>query len=175
MNRSEKANAIEVLKDKFAAHEFFYLTDSSTLSVEEINRLRGLCFEQGIEMRVVKNTLAIKALEQADESKGYAAVIEQLKGPTAIMFTTNSNAPAKVIKDFRKDKEMPRLKAAYIDTDVFVGDESIEELIKLKSKEELVGEVIGLLQSPMKNLISALNSGGNTLSRLLKALEERGE
>lgn len=175
MTRSEKTAQIELLKDKFAEHEFFYVTDSSTLTVEQVNKLRGLCYEQDIEMRVVKNTLAIKALQDADESKGYAAVIEQLKGPTAIMFTKNSNAPAKLIEEFRKDHEMPKLKAAYIDTDVFVGDESIEELTKLKSKDELIGEVIGLLQSPMKNLLASLNSGENTLSGLLKALENREE
>ena len=175
MTRSEKATQIELLKDKFAEHEFFYVTDSSTLTVEQVNKLRGLCFEQGIEMRVVKNTLAVKALQDADESKGYAAVIEQLKGPTAIMFTKNSNAPAKLLKEFRKDHEMPKLKAAYIDTDVFVGDDTIEELTKLKSKDELIGEVIGLLQSPISNLMASLNSGQNTLSGLLKALEDRAE
>lgn len=175
MTRSEKTTQIELLKDKFAEHEFFYVTDSSTLTVEQVNKLRGLCFEQGIEMRVVKNTLAVKALQDADESKGYAAVIEQLKGPTAIMFTKNSNAPAKLLKEFRKDHEMPKLKAAYIDTDVFVGDDTIEELTKLKSKDELIGEVIGLLQSPMSNLMASLNSGQNTLSGLLKALEDRAE
>lgn len=175
MTRSEKTAAIEVLKDKFAAHEFFYLTDSSTLTVEEVNKLRGLCYDQGIELRVVKNTLAKKALEQADAEKGYEPLMDILSGPTAIMFTKSSNAPAKVIKEFRGDNERPILKAAYIDTDVFIGDELLDDLTKLKSKEELLGEVILLLQSPIKNVLSSLQSGGNTLSGLIKALEERGE
>lgn len=174
MTRSEKATAIEELKAKFAEHDFFYVTDSSTLTVEQVNKLRGLCFDSGIEMRVVKNTLAVKALEQADDEKGYGPIIESMKGPSAIMFTETSNAPAKVIKEFRKDFDMPLLKAAYIDSDVFVGDDELEALVNLKSKEELIGEVIGLLQSPMSNLLSALQSGGNTLSGLLKTLEEKG-
>jgi large subunit ribosomal protein L10 len=173
MTRSEKATEIEALKDKFAENDFFYVTDSSTLTVEQVNNLRGLCFEMGIEMRVVKNTLAVKALEQAEEEKGYGPIIGQLKGPTAIMFTETSNAPAKVIQKFRKDFDKPVLKAAYIDTDVYIGDDELETLVHLKSKEELIGEVIGLLQSPMSNLLSALQSGGNTLSGLLKALEDR--
>ncbi|MDX1477941.1 MAG: 50S ribosomal protein L10 [Saprospiraceae bacterium] len=175
MTKQEKVATIEELQNKFAEHEFFYVTDSSTLSVEEVNKLRRLCFENGIEMRVVKNTLARKALEAAADEKGYEPLYDILKGPTAIMFTETSNAPAKTIKQFREDYDRPLLKAAYIDTDVYIGDDQLETLVKLKSKEELIGEVIGLLQSPMKNLISALQSGGNTLSGLLKALEERTE
>lgn len=174
MNRSEKATAIEELKVKFAENDFFYLTDSSTLTVEQVNKLRGLCFDMGIEMRVVKNTLAVKALEQAEDDKGYAPIIEEMKGPTTIMFTETSNSPAKVIKEFRKNFERPILKAAYIDSDVYIGDDELETLVNLKSKEELIGEVIGLLQSPMSNLLSALQSGGNTISGLLKTLEEKG-
>jgi len=175
MTRAEKQANIEALKDKFAENNFFYLTDSSTLTVEKTNQLRRLCFEKGIEMKVVKNTLAIKALQDAPEEKGYAALIDSLKGPTAIMFTETANSPAKVITDFRGDDERPLLKAAYIDTDVYIGDEQLKALSALKSKEELIGEIIGLLQSPAKNVISALNSGGSTISGLLKALEARGE
>ena len=175
MTRQEKVATIEELQNKFAEHEFFYVTDSSTLSVEQVNKLRRLCFENGIEMRVVKNTLARKALEAAAEEKGYTPLYDVLKGPTAIMFTETSNAPAKTIKQFREDYDRPILKAAYIDSDVYVGDDQLDVLANLKSKEELIGEVIGLLQSPMKNLISALQSGGNTLTGLLKALEERGD
>jgi len=173
MTRSEKATAIDALKVKFAENEFFYVTDSSTLTVQQVNKLRGLCFDMGVEMQVVKNTLAVKALEQADEEKGYGPIIGELKGPTAIMFTETSNAPAKLITEFRKEFDKPVLKAAYIDTDVYIGDDELETLANLKSKEELVGEVIGLLQSPMSNLLSALQSGGNTLSGLLKTLEDR--
>lgn len=175
MTRAEKTAMIEELKEKFSSNDFFYITDSSTLTVEKVNQLRGLCFEKGIEMKVVKNTLAQKALEAASEEKGYAPLYEALKGPTAIMFTDVANAPARLIKDFRKDDERPLIKAAYIDTAVYLGDDQIKALSQLKSKEELIGEVITLLQSPAKNVISALKSGGSTLSGLLKALEERGE
>lgn len=173
MTRTEKATAIEALKEKFEANAYFYLTDSSTLTVEQVNNFRRLCFEKGIEMKVVKNTLTRKALEAGAEDKNYAGLYEALKGQTAILFTEVANAPAKVLKDFRKENDRPLLKAAYIDTDVFMGDDQIEVLAKLKSKEDLLGEVITLLQSPAKNVISALSSGGQTLSGLLKALEER--
>jgi large subunit ribosomal protein L10 len=125
-------------------------------------------------MQMVKNTLAIKALEQGEEEKGYAAILDAFKGTSAVLFTTVSNAPAKVIQEFRKDNPKPILKAAYIDSAVFMGDEQLEALANLKSKEELIGEIIGLLQSPMSNLMSALNSGRNTIGGLLKALEARG-
>lgn len=173
MTRTEKAAAIDALKDKFAEHEFFYVTDSSTLTVEQVNKLRGLCHEKEVEMKVVKNTLAIKALQDAADEKGYAALIEHLKGPTAIMFTKSSNAPAKIIKEFREDFEKPVLKAAYIDSDVFVGDDALDVLVKLKSKEEIIGDIILLLQSPIKNVVASLESGGSTIAGLVKALEER--
>ena len=176
MTRSEKTAAIAELEEKFSNNTFFYLTDSSTLSVEQINKLRGMFFEQGIEMKVVKNTLAKKALEAAPAEKGYADLYDSLKGPTAVLFSTVANAPARIIEEFRgKDGERPILKAAYIDSSVYVGDDQLKALASLKSKEELLGEVIGLLQSPAKNVISAVKSGGSTLSGLLKALEERGE
>ncbi len=175
MTKAEKTATIEALKEKFSSTEFFYLTDSSTLTVEEVNKFRGLCYEKGIEMRVIKNTLARKALESLPEEKGYEGLYESLKGPTAVLFTEVANSPAKVLKEFRKTAEKPVLKAAYIDTAVYVGDDQIDPLTKLKSKEDLLGEVITLLQSPAKNLISALQSGGATISGLLKALEERGE
>jgi len=174
MTRAEKAVAIESLKEKFGSSQFFYLTDSSSLSVEDINKLRSMCFAQGVEMKVVKNTLAIKAMEQAAEEKGFAQLYDSLKGPTAILFTEAANSPAKILKEFRGDeKERPVLKAAYIDTEVYVGDDKLKFLASMKSKEELVGEIIGLLQSPAKNLISALKSGQSTVSGLLKALENR--
>lgn len=175
MTRAEKAATIEELKGKFEGSSFFYVTDSSTLTVEQVNKLRGLCFEKGVEMRVVKNTLVRKALEAAPAEKNYAELYDSLKGPTALMFTDTAKYPATIIKEFRGEDERPLVKAAYIDTAVYIGDDKLTELSKLKSKEELVGEIIGLLQSPAKNVISALKSGGSTLSGLLKALEERGE
>ena len=141
----------------------------------EVTDFRRMCFEKGIEMRVVKNTLVKKALEAAPEEKNYHKIIDALKGPTAILFTDTANAPARILKEYRETKEKPILKAAYIDTSVYEGDDMIETLSKLKSKEELLGEVVGLLQSPAKNVISALSSGGQTLSGLLKTLAEREE
>lgn len=173
MTRSEKTAAIEELKVKFEENIFFYVTDASTLSVEQINKLRGLCFDRGVEMKVVKNTLAIKALESFDEDKNFAPMYDAFKGPTALMFCETANQPAKVIKEFRKTSERPVLKAAYIESAIFKGDEQVDTLAALKSKEELVGDVISLLQSPAKNVISALKSGGSTIAGLLKALEER--
>ena len=175
MTRAEKTATIEALKDKLSGIEFFYLADSSTLTVEQVNKFRRLCFEKGIEMKVVKNTLIQKALESAPEERNFSGLYEALKGPTAILISDKANAPAKLIKEFRENNEKPTLKAAYIDTDVFLGDEKLDELAKLKSKEDLVAEVIALLQSPAKNVISALQSGGQTLVGILKTLEERGE
>ncbi len=173
MNRNEKGQEIEVLKEKFANNEFFYLTDSSSMTVGQINDLRRACFEKNIQMQVVKNTLAIKALESAGEEKNYSGLYESLKGPTTILFSETANLPAKVIKDYRKKGERPILKAAYIGTSIYVGDDQLDTLSSLKSREELIGEVILLLQSPMKNVIGALNSGGQKLAGLVKALEER--
>ncbi len=174
MIKSEKAAMVEALKDKFSNSQYFYVTDYSTLTVEQINNLRRKCFEQGIEIQVLKNTLVKKALEQVNDT-AYTDLYAALKGPTAIMFSEVSNAPAKVIKEFRKTHEKPVLKAAYIDSDIFFGDDQVESLSSLKSKEELIGDVILLLQSPIKNVLGSLQSGGNTISGLLKALEERGE
>lgn len=175
MTKADKTAMIEELKGKFEESSFFYITDSSTLTVEKVNELRGLCFKNNIEMRVLKNTLIKKALQAAPEEKGYAALYDSLKGPTAILFSEVAKTPAQVLKEFRtKDNEKPVLKAAYIDTDVFVGDDQIETLAKLKSKEDLIGEIITLLQSPIKNVLGSLQSGGQTISGLLKALEERG-
>ncbi len=175
MTRAEKSNQIEELKNKFDSSSFFYITDSSTLTVDQVNNLRRLCFQQDVEMKVVKNTLAQKALEALPEEKGYQALYSALKGPTAVMFAAAANVPAKVLKEFRKTADKPTLKAAYIESSVYEGDDQIEALASLKSKEDLVGEVIVLLQSPLKNVLGSLNSGRNTLSGLLKALEQRAE
>jgi len=176
MTRAEKTATIEVLKEKFENEPFFYITDSSELTVEQVNRLRRLCFEKGVEMKVVKNTLIRKALEVAPEDKNYEGLYDALHGPTALMFTDTANVPARVIKEFRGDKlEKPAIKAAYIDTALYIGDEKLEELSKLKSREELLGDLLGLLAAPATNLMGALGSGGSNLAGLLKALEERGE
>ena len=175
MTKAEKTATIEALKEKFTQVEYFYLTDSSRLTVEEVNQFRRLCFEAGVEMKVFKNTLVRKALEASPGEKNYEELYEALTGPTAILFTDTANAPARLLKKFRKEHDKPVLKAAYIDTDVFVGDEQIDNLSSLKSKDELLGDIIALLQSPAKNVLSALQSGGSTIMNLLTALEERGE
>ena len=173
MNKQEKDQVIEQLRQKFDSSSYIYFTDASSMTVEQVNKLRRLCFQKGIEMTVVKNKLAKKAMEGLAEERGFSPVYKALAGPTAIMLTDNANAPAKLIKEFRKGGTKPVLKAAYIDTDVFFGEESLEVLIALKSKAELVGEVIMLLQSPARNVISALQSGGQTIAGLVKTLQER--
>jgi len=175
MTKAEKTQFIEDLAAKLRDSEYFYVTDSSALSVEQVNILRREFFQKGIEMKVVKNTLMRKALESLPEEKNVSGLYETLTGPTSILFTEVANAPAKILKDFRRTHDKPILKAAYIYTDVFLGDDQIGILAELKSKEDLLGEVIGLLQSPAKNVLSALQSGGQTIAGLVKALQERGE
>jgi large subunit ribosomal protein L10 len=172
MEKKAKNQEIATLKEKFSNSTYFYLTDSSTLSVEKINKFRRLCFNSGIEYRVSKNTLIKKALEQV--GTGYEQLFPLLNGPTGVMFATDGASAAKVLKEFRKGNDKPTLKGAYIDTDVFIGDNQIAVLASLKSKKELLGEIIGLLQSPARNVISALQaSSGQKIAGLLKALEER--
>lgn len=175
MTREEKTAVIEELKQEFIASKYFYITDCSTLTVKKVNDLRRKCFEQGIQLKVAKNKLIKKALEWATEetSQEYSELFEALKGSSAIMFCETGNVPAKLIKEFRGDAGKPAVKAAYIDTAVYTGDDSLDALIKIKSKEELLGELIGLLQSPMQTLVGALQSGGNTIAGVLKTLEER--
>jgi len=171
MKKSDKNIEIEKLTAKFADANFFYITDSSSLTVANVNKLRRACFKAGIEMRVAKNTLIRKALE--NNNKINPEIEAALNGPTSILFSTSANAPAKLIKDFRKTFEKPILKAAWIDASIYVGDNQLDTLASLKSKEELVGEIIGLLQSPAKNVISGLLSGGQKLSGILKTLETK--
>ena len=174
MTKQEKTAVIEELKGVFANLDFFYITDASTLSVEQINNFRRLCFNKGVKMRVIKNTLIRKALESASADKNYEAIFSELKGPTAVLYAEGAaNIPAKVLKEFRAGNERPLLKAAYIDSAVFIGDDQLDTLTKLKSKEQLLGEVLGLLQSPARNVISALQSGGQTIAGLVKTLQER--
>ena len=176
MTREDKTLVIEELSVKFKESPYFYIADSSELSVEDINKFRGLCYEKGVEMRVVKNTLIKKALEAAGgEQGGYEEIYGALKGPSSLMFTEVANSPAKLIKEFRESFDKPVLKAAFIESAVYLGDEALEELAALKSKEELLGEIVLLLQSPAKNVVSALKSGGSTIAGLVKALQERAE
>lgn len=174
MTREEKTVAIEELKEELGNSSFFYLTDSSTLTVAKINRFRRMCFEKGITVKVAKNTLIKKALENEPESKGYAALFGSLHGPTTILISSNPKAPAKLLEEFRKTEERPILKAAYIDSSVYIGDDQLATLVKLKSKEEMIGEIIGLLQSPGRRLASQLTASGSKVAGIVKALAERG-
>lgn len=174
MTKTQKTENIALLKEKFAQYDHFYLTDSTGLTVAQINQLRRVCFEKKVEMKVAKNTLISKALESLNK-EAYSGVYDSLKGQTAILFSENQKEPALILSDFRKDQgvDRPVLKAALIEDNVYVGDDQLAVLKKLKSRQELIGEIIGLLQSPAKNVVSALQSGGDKLSGLLKALEER--
>ncbi len=175
MKKEDKIAVVNALKEKISESNFFYLADSSELNVQQVNAFRGLCFEKGIEMKVVKNTLIKKAMEALSEDGRYDELYGTLKGPTSVMFTDTANLPAKVIEEFRKSHDKPLLKAAYIDSSVYIGDEVLKDLAALKSKEELIGEIVSLLQSPAKNVISALKSSGSTIAGLVKTLQERGE
>lgn len=174
MTKEEKSAEIAELVGDLVGTPFFYLADSSTLPVSKINQLRRLCFEKGIKMRVAKNTLIRKALENEPESKGYAGLWDSLHGPTTILISQNPKAPALLLEEFRKTNDRPLLKAAYIDSSVYVGDEQLKPLTKLKSKEEMVGEIIGLLQSPGRRLASQLTASGSKIAGIVKTLEERG-
>ncbi|MBU6342179.1 MAG: 50S ribosomal protein L10 [Bacteroidetes bacterium] len=175
MTREEKTEAIAVLKEELGSTPFFYLTDSSTMTVAKINNFRRLCFQKGIKVKVAKNTLIQKALEDAPESKGYQALFDTLKGATTILFSENPKAPAVLLEEFRKTEDRPILKAAYIDSSVYIGDENLSALTKLKSKDEMIGEIIGLLQSPGRRLASQLTASGSKIAGIIKTLEERGE
>ena len=171
MNREEKHELVLALQEKMQEYGNFYIADTSSLSVAKVNDIRRKCFETGIEMQVAKNSLIRKAIEglNGDATEIYTA----LKGQSALMFSSTSNAPAKLIKTLRKGSDKPVLKAAYIDASIYVGDNNLDALVNLKSREELIGDIVGLLQSPAKNVISALKSGGGIIAGLVKTLQER--
>jgi large subunit ribosomal protein L10 len=173
MTKEQKNEVIDFLKEKFSQYNYFYITNTEALNVSQVNTLRRICFDKNVEMKVAKNTLIRKALEAVDEKK-YSGIYDSLNGVTALLFSESPKEPAVIISSFRQNNqtEKPVLKAAFIDSDVFIGDNQLEALKNLKSKHELIGEVIGLLQSPAKNVVSSLNAGSK-LASLLKALEER--
>jgi large subunit ribosomal protein L10 len=175
MTREEKAKIIDELSDKFANNSHFYITDASGFTVAQVNNFRRLCFKSGVEYRVYKNTLIQKALER-QKNADFSPLFDTLKGFSGVIFSKESgNTPAKVIKEFRTKMEgKPVLKAASINSDLFIGDENLKMLVELKSKNELIGDVLAALQAPAKNVISALLSSKNTVAGLVKALEERG-
>lgn len=155
MNKAEKTKQIEHLTEQLNANDKIYLADCSTLTVEKVNAFRRMCFQKNISVTVVKNSLLKKAMERASDTK-LAELIPALKGETALMFTDTSNAPAKIIKDFRKNENKPALKGAYVEQMVFIGDQQLDALASLKSKNELIADVIALLQSPIKRVIGGL-------------------
>lgn len=172
MTKQEKAQYIDNLVQELTESNVFYLADTSGLTVDVVNSLRRRCFQSNIKMRVVKNTLLVKAMDRV-EGKNYGDLKEILAGATSIMFSEVSNAPAKLIQDFRKKNDKPILKGAYIHEATFVGDNQLDTLVSLKSREELIGEIIGLLQSPAKNVVSGLTGAGSKIAGILKTLGER--
>ena len=171
MTREEKSKVIEDLTAQLGDNTNIYLADISGLDAGTTSNLRRACFKAGVKLAVVKNTLLAKAMDASD--KEFAELPEVLKGNTAIMLSETGNAPAKVIKEFRKKSEKPLLKGAFIEEAIYVGDDQLESLVNIKSREELIGDIIGLLQSPAKNVISALKSGGGTLAGIIKTLSEK--
>lgn len=171
MTREEKSKVIEDLTAQLGDNTNIYLADISGLDAGTTSNLRRACFKAGVKLAVVKNTLLSKAMDASD--KDFAELPEVLKGNTAIMLSETGNAPAKVIKAFRKKSEKPLLKGAFIEEAIYVGDDQLDSLVDIKSREELIGEIVGLLQSPAKNVISALKSGGGTLAGIIKTLSEK--
>ena len=172
MRKEEKHDVVLALTETIAEYGNFYITDTANLSVAKVNDIRRKCFDADIKMQVAKNTLIRKAMEASEGD--YSEIFDVLKGSSSILFSKSANAPAKLIKQLRKTGDKPILKAAYIDSAVFIGDNQLDALVNLKSKEQLVADIIALLQSPAKNVISGLQSGGNKLAGIVKTLQERG-
>ncbi len=171
MKSSDKKVIIDNLQEQIDSYNHFYLTDISGLNAENTSNLRRLCFKQNVKLVVVKNTLLRKALESSN--KNVEEIYDALKGNTSVMFTADANVPAKLIKDFSKRHKKPVLKAAYVQESIYIGADQLEALIAVKSKNELIADVVALLQSPMKTVIGQLQSGGNIIHGVLKTLGER--
>ncbi|MEY8847565.1 50S ribosomal protein L10 [Psychroserpens sp. XS_ASV72] len=171
MTREEKSQVIEELTAQLAENTNIYLTDISGLNAGNTSDLRRACFKANVKLNVVKNTLLTKAMEASDKDFGELPGV--LKGNTSVMYSETGNAPAKVIKAFRKKSDKPLLKGAFIEEAIYIGDEQLDTLVDIKSREELIGEIVTLLQSPAKNVISALKSSGGTLAGIVKTLSEK--
>ena len=171
MTREEKSQVIDALTAQLSDNSIIYVADISGLNAEATSNLRRACFKADVQLAVVKNTLLAKAMENS--AKEFGELPSALKGNSSILLSETGNAPAKIIKEFRKKSDKPVLKGAYIEEAVYLGDDQLENLVNIKSKEELLGDIIGLLQSPAKNVVSALQSGGQTLSGIVKTLSER--
>ena len=173
MKKENKALVIDSLVESINNNAHFYLADIAGLNAEDTSNLRRKCFESGIQVQVAKNTFVKLALDKAEGD--FEELYSVLKGNTSIMFTETGNAPAKVIKEFRKSNEKPLLKGAYVEEGIYIGDDQIDILSSIKSKEEVIGDVIGLLQSPIKNVLGALQSAPNTIGGLVKTLQEKAQ
>ncbi|MEQ6123303.1 50S ribosomal protein L10 [Pseudotenacibaculum sp. MALMAid0570] len=171
MTREEKSQVIQDLTAQLADTNTIYLADISGLDALTTSNLRRACFKANVKLAVVKNTLLSKAMEASD--KEFGELQDILKGNTSLMISEAGNAPAKVIKEFRKKSDKPLLKGAYVEEAIYVGDDQLDALVNIKSREELIGDIITLLQSPAKNVVSALQSGGGKLSGILKTLSEK--
>ena len=171
MKREDKGNLIKNLTEQINASSHFYLTDISGMNAEDTSNLRRACFKSDLTLQVVKNTLLRRALEASD--KNSEELYSELANSTSIIFCEKGNAPAKLIKEFRKKHEKPLIKAAYVEESVYIGDDQLDVLVGIKSKEELIGDIIALLQSPIKNVVSSLQSGGNILTGVLETLSNK--
>tara|TARA_B100001287_G_scaffold57127_1_gene45408 strand:+ start:2236 stop:2760 length:525 start_codon:yes stop_codon:yes gene_type:complete len=172
MNKDEKQIVIDDLSKRLDDNNVIYITDISDLDAVATSALRRQCFAKNIKLSVVKNTLLKKAMENV-QGKNFTELYDILPGPTAIMLSDTGNLPAKLIKEFRKKNDKPVLKGAFVEESVYVGDDQLNSLVDIKSKDELLGEIVGLLQSPAKNVISALSSSKSTIAGLVKTLSEK--
>lgn len=173
MKREQKNQIIAELTEQFARIPNFYFTDTTSMTVEQVNKLRRMAYEKGVKIKVAKNTLIKKALEANNINT--EELMPALKGQTALLFSEVANEPARLLKAFRKDKGVPKLKGAYIESAIYIGDNHLEALSNIKSKAELIGEVIALLQAPARNVIGALQSGGQKLAGIIKTLGDKKE
>lgn len=174
MRREEKNAIVESLSRHIKEYSHFYLTDITQLNAADTSALRRKCFENQIKLVVVKNTLLKRALEQQSQS-AFEELFHVLKGSTSIMFANSASQPARLIKDFRKQHDKPLLKGAYVQESIYIGDNMLDALVSIKTKEELLGEIVLLLQSPARNVISALQSGANKLHGVLETLSKKEE
>ncbi len=173
MKKEEKTQFIDALAEKLTKSNNFYLADISDLNVEITSRLRRTCFKRNIQLKMVKNTLLKKAMEKS--GKDFTSLFDILKGSTSILFSEVANDPAKLIREFRRTAQKPILKAAYVQESIYMGDDQLDHLINIKSKNEMIGVIIEMLQSPVLNVLSGLKSGGNKLSGIVKTLSEKLE
>ncbi len=172
MRREDKNELIDKLAEKINHYPHFYLTDISELNAEVTSKLRRKCFDKSIKLVVVKNTLLKKALERSGKFD-FSPIFDSLKGSTSVMFTETGNVPAKLIKDFLREHPKPLLKAAFVEESIYIGINQLDALVNLKSKNELIADVVALLQSPAKNVVSSLQSGRNILAGVVKTLSEK--